>query len=52
MALSLALLVIGVVGAAVVLKRALASPRNISAGQVSESWLREQRAQKQDRFQA
>jgi hypothetical protein len=42
----------GVLGVGLVIKRARgASPRAIDAGDVSESWLREQRAEKQrDRF--
>jgi hypothetical protein len=52
MATWIALLVAGVVIAlGIATKRATKASR-IDAGQVSESWLREQRAEKQDRFNA
>jgi len=46
----LALLVAGVIGGGLALKRRSTLRQNIHAGQVSESWLREHRAEKQDRF--
>ena len=42
-------LFVGLVGIGFALKR-VSSARTIDAGEVSEGWLREQRAEKQDRF--
>jgi high-affinity Fe2+/Pb2+ permease len=49
MAVWLALVIAGLFGVGVAWKRA-SSSRNINAGQVSEGWLREQRAEKRDRY--
>lgn len=49
MALWLALAIAGLFGVGFVWKRS-SSTRNINAGQVSEGWLREQRAEKRDRY--
>ena len=48
----IAVLLAGVLGVGLALKRVRgASSRSIDAGEISESWLREQRAEKQrDRF--
>jgi hypothetical protein len=49
MAVWIAVVVAGIVAVGFALKRAFVG-RKIDSGQVSESWLREQRAEKQDRF--
>ena len=50
MAVWITLVIVGVIGAGFVWKRTSSSARAIDAGEVSESWLREHRAEKQDRF--
>jgi CHASE2 domain-containing sensor protein len=51
MGIWVAVFVVGLVGASVAWRRT--SPtRTINAGQVSQSWLREQRAEKQNPFQS
>ncbi len=49
MGIWVAVLIVGLVGAGVAWRRTSAV-RTINAGQVSPSWLREQRAEKVDRF--
>jgi hypothetical protein len=48
MAIWLTALIAGLIGIGFVIKRGTAG-RQINAGEVSESWLREQRAEKQER---
>ena len=50
MGMWIAVVVVGVAGAAFVAFKRVISLRPFDAGRVSESWLREQRAEKQDRF--